>query len=104
MALRDSDLDRLFRSAQTQDETPAPVPFGFDTRVVALWRASAAEGNAYGRELMRFLRNVAVSAALVTTVATVAAYWQLNENEETGEPLTNAYAFADNAIESGVFE
>ena len=35
-------VDRLLRSAaQAGDEAPAEMPFGFDTRVVALWSTAA---------------------------------------------------------------
>ena len=36
----DQKIDRLLRSAaQAREEVPAAMPFGFDTRVAALWRA-----------------------------------------------------------------
>ena len=50
-----SDLDpklaRLLRAAgQNGHETSAEMPFGFDTRVVALWRAGTGNGlNGLGR-------------------------------------------------------
>ena len=38
--MKDEKIDRLLRSAaQADDQTEAAMPFGFDTRVVALWRA-----------------------------------------------------------------
>ena len=100
MAKLDSHLDRLLRSAAAvPDEPPAEAPFGFATRVVALWRAGAGpsrEANA----LTRLLRNVAIMAAAVSLVATVAAYQQISDGEELDEPLANDYAIADSAIQT----
>jgi hypothetical protein len=108
MAKPDPDLDRLLRAAAAAQETnsePASIPFGFDTRVVALARAQTRGGQSNGgRELARFLRRVALVAVVITAFASSAAYWQVSENEAIGEPLSNAYAFADNAIESEFFE
>ena len=37
--MKDVDLDRLLRAAaQTKEDAPAEMPFGFDTRVIALSR------------------------------------------------------------------
>jgi hypothetical protein len=103
MEPRDSDLDRLLRAAANGDEPEATAPFGFDTRVVAQWRAGG-ETNGGARELIRLVRRVAVGAAIVITFASAGAYWQFSESEDDAEPLTNAYAIADNAIESGFFQ
>ena len=47
-AARDVDLDRLLRAAaQTKAEAPAEMPFGFDTRVIALSRRNG-NGAAFG--------------------------------------------------------
>ena len=107
MAKPDPDLDRLLRAAAApeHESEAASMPFGFDTRVVALARENRAgrELNG-GRELARFLRRVALVAVVVTAFASSAAYWQMSEIEEIGEPSSNAYAFADNAIESQFFQ
>lgn len=102
--MRDSDLERLLRAAAKSEELDVTTPFGFDTRVVARWRASRGENVGVAREFAALLRRVAVGAAIVAIVASAGAYWQVSENEDAGEPLTNAYAIADNAIESGVFQ
>ena len=107
MAKPDPDLDRLLRAAAAPepDAEPASMPFGFDTRVVALARANRSpRGQNGGRELKRFLRRVALVSVIVTAFASSAAYWQMNEIEEIGEPSSNAYAIADNAIESQFFQ
>lgn len=102
--MQDSELDRLLRAAANRDDPAATAPFGFDTRVVAQWRATREQGGGFAREFAAVLRRIAVGAAMVTVVATIGAYWQLSENEDAAEPLTNAYALADNAIESGLFQ
>src|SRR3712207_7676492 len=43
-------------------------------------------------------------SVIVTAFASSAAYWQMSEIEEIGEPTSNAYAIADNAIESEFFQ
>ena len=107
MAKPDPNLDRLLRAAAMREANsePASLPFGFDTRVVALARPQTRSGHLNGgRELVRFLRRVALVSVVITAFASSAAYWQVSENEALGEPLSNAYAFADNAIESEFFE
>jgi hypothetical protein len=102
--MHDSDLDRLLRSAARADEPAATPPFGFDTRVVANWRASTRDAARSGGELTRLVRRIVIAAAFVTVFSGVGAYWQLSENDETADASTNAYAIADTAIETGVFQ
>ena len=104
MGTRDSDLDRLLRAAQTADEQPASAPFGFNTRVVALWRAQRKEASPFAIEFARLVRRIAVGAVVLIAFASLGAYWQLSENEADDEPLTNAYAIADTAIDSGLIQ
>src|SRR3712207_5203904 len=107
MAKHDPDLDRLLRAAAPPqpDAESAEMPFGFDTRVVALARQKRGAGEPNGgRKLARFLRRVALVSVVVTAFASSAAYWQMSENQEIGEPTANAYAIADNAIEAELFE
>ena len=90
-------LDRLLRSAaQVGDEAPASAPFGFDTRVVALWRASASNGNG----LARLIGRVAILAMIVIVISTTAAFREFNKSREIGEPLTNEFAIADSTIQN----
>lgn len=96
----DSKLDRLLRSAARADEPEAEMPFGLDTRVVALARGGHGED---APELMRLARRVMLGALAVAALASSAAYWQLHENEQLGEPMSNAYAIADSAIETEFF-
>jgi hypothetical protein len=95
--MKDRQIDRLFRSAaEARDDIPAPMPFGFDTRVVALWRASAKKANG----LTPLLRRVALLSAAVIVVSTIAAVWEARQNREIGESFTNEYAIADSAIQA----
>lgn len=105
MDKRDSQIDRLLRAASAApDEAAAEMPFGFDTRVLAAWRAQRSEGGADFWEIARIFRRVAVAAAVVTVFASGAAFWQMQENDEYDEPTANAYAIADSVIEAGAFQ
>ncbi len=100
MSNLDSHLDRLLRSAAAApDESLTEAPFGFATRVVALWRADtgrSSEANA----LARLVRNAAIAAVAVSLMATVAAYRQISADADLDEPLLNDYAIADSAIQT----
>src|SRR5450631_3137859 len=72
----DPKIDRLLRSAAQGNEDVSPaVPFGFDTRVVALWRAERPPGNSNG--LARLLRRVAFTAASVIVISSAAALYEI---------------------------
>lgn len=96
----DADLDRLLRSAANAPGSAAPeAPFGFETRVVALWHA--ANGHSTDAvELTRFLRRIGALALAVVALASAGAYRQFNENEQRIAPQTNEYAIADSAIQT----
>ena len=94
--MKDEQIDRLLRSAAQADaEVPAEMPFGFDTRVVALWRAGAPMTNG----VMHLLRRVAVLSIAVIVISTIAAVREANQNREIRESLTNEFAIADSAIQ-----
>ena len=94
--MKKDDIDRLLRSAaQADNESAAEMPFGFDTRVVALWRAATPNGNG----VMQLLRRVAVLSAAVIVVSTIAAVREANQSREIRESLTNEFAIADSAIQ-----
>jgi hypothetical protein len=98
MSQADSKIDRLLRSAAQGNEDDSPAaPFGFDTRVVALWRA---ERPANSNGLARLLRRVAFTAASVIVVSSAAALYEINQERDAGEPFANEFAIADNAIQS----
>lgn len=94
--MKNEYIDRLLRSAaQTDEKVPVEMPFGFDTRVVALWRAGAPMTNG----VMQLLRRVAVLSMAVIVISTVAAVREANQNREIRESLTNEFAIADSAIQ-----
>ncbi len=96
----DADLDRLLRSAAAAAEPSAPeVPFGFETRVVALWHVGNGRASD-AAELARFLRRVGAVAFAVLALASAGTYQQFNENEARTTPQTNEYAIADSAIQT----
>ena len=96
----EANLDRLLRSAAN---APAPstqeLPYGFETRVLALWRAACGRTND-AEELTRFLRRIGAVALAVLALASAGAYRQFQENEGRLAPQTNEYAIADSAIQS----
>ena len=103
MDKRQTDLDRLLRAARGEDPA-AEMPFGFDTRVVALARATQPNRSSDVRFVARMFRRIAVGAVIVAAFASAATYWQMQENDELAEPSWNAYAIVDTAINSEVFE
>ena len=95
--MKNEHIDRLLRSAaQASEEVPVSMPFGFDTRVVALWRASAIKANG----LTPLLRRVALLSTAVIVISTVAAVREARQNrEQLGDSFTNEFAIADSAIQ-----
>ena len=89
-----------WRSAATAAEPAAPdVPYGFETRVIALWHGGNGRAND-AAELTRFLRGIGAVALAVLTLASAGAYQQFSENEARTAPQTNEYAIADSAIQT----
>jgi hypothetical protein len=103
MHKRESDLHRLLRAARGEEGAP-DMPYGFDTRVVALARATQPGRNGDLRLIARMFRRIAAGAVIVAVFAGAATYWQLEENDELAEPSWNAYAFVDTAINSELSE
>jgi hypothetical protein len=94
--MNDGDVDRLLRAAAlTRDDSAPAMPFGFDTRVVAVWHASA-EAASLG--LRHLLQRVALLAGAVMLIATAATYVEASRNRDSGEPFANEFAIADSAI------
>jgi hypothetical protein len=94
--MKDHEIDRLLRSAaQASNEAPAEMPFGFDTRVVAIWRGLAAKPNG----IASLLRRVALLSALVIAISTLAAVREIKQSREQLSDLTNEFAIADTAIQ-----
>lgn len=94
--MKNEQIDRLLQSAaKTNEDVPAAMPFGFDTRVVALWRAGAPMTNG----VMQLLRRVAVLSMAVIVISTIAAVREANQSREIRESLANEFAIADSAIQ-----
>ena len=99
--MKNDNVDRLLRSAaKTGDEDPTEMPFGFDTRVVALWRATLPTGNG----VMQLLRRVAVLSAAVIVVSTIAAVREVSQSRDIRGSITNEFAIADSAIQDEFFK
>ncbi|HKP92811.1 MAG TPA: hypothetical protein VJS88_02865 [Chthoniobacterales bacterium] len=98
--MKPTDLDRVLRSAAGAPETEVPeAPFGFDTRVVALWRSGGAAANDLA-QLSQFLRRAGVIAGAVLVLAAAAAYRQYHDEVSFAALPTNEYAIADSAIQT----
>ena len=94
--MKSDNIDRLLRSAaQGREEHPAAMPFGFDTRVVALWRAGMPKANG----VMQLVRRVALLSIAVIVISTIAAIREANQSREIRESFTNEFAIADSAIQ-----
>jgi len=94
--MKDHDVDRLLRSAaRAGDEAPIEMPFGFDTRVVALWRAMADKPNG----IVSLLRRVALFSAVVIAISALAAVREIKQSREQYNDFTNEFAIADTAIQ-----
>lgn len=91
-------LDRLLRSAAlASSETAIDVPFGFDTRVVALWRAGLPNGS---NGVARLVKRVAILAITIIVASSAAALYETEETRESSEPFANEFMIADSAIQS----
>jgi hypothetical protein len=94
--MKDEKINRLLRSAaQAREETAVTMPFGFDTRVVALWRAAASRTIG----VTSLVRRVAALSAAVIAISAVAVILEAKQNREISESFTNEFAIADSAIQ-----
>ena len=101
---RDTDLDRLLRSAAKAEPPSAEeAPFGFETRVISLWRAGQTPPDDVA-DLTRFLRRTGVIALAVLVLASAAAYQQFSDNAGRTFPQDNEYAIADAEIQTVLTE
>src|SRR5262249_57476402 len=92
--MKDVDLDRLLRSAALAKHGPAPeMPFGFDTRVIALSRKNG-NGAAFGQ----LLRRITLAAAAVIFLASAGAYLEFNRNGDEIASSTHPYPLPHSAI------
>jgi hypothetical protein len=93
--MKNHEVDRLLRSAAQASEAPVEMPFGFDTRVVALWRSMGEKPNG----IASLLRRVAVFSAVVIAISTLAAVREIKQSKEQYNDFTNEVAIADTAIQ-----
>ena len=96
MKKSDHILDRLFRAAAGAAPT-AEMPFGFDTRVLALARESSPNGSA---TIALFAKRAAMIAVAIIALATAGLYRTSISNNE----LPTEYAIADTAIQNNLGE
>lgn len=88
-----ASIDRLLRAAAAAPSEPTfGLPFGFDTRVLAQWRATWPDDPA---AIAGLLRRVMLLAIALIVLASVGAY---REFRQTDVPLGDEYAIADSAI------
>jgi hypothetical protein len=93
---RDEILDRLFRAA-AGPTPPAEMPFGFDTRVLALAHELPANGSAI---IALFARRAAMISLAVIALATAGVFRASSSNSD----LPAEYEVVDTAIQSNLGE
>ena len=97
MSANKNDIERLLRSAaQAPGDPPAEPPFGFETRVVALWRSSKPKANGIGG----LFRGIVLSSAIIMIVSAAATFREYQRGMEAGDVSTNEFAIADSAIQA----
>jgi hypothetical protein len=92
----DRILDRLLRAAAGPTPT-SEMPFGFDTRVLALASESFPNGSAI---IARFAQRAAMIALAIIALATAGLYRTSISNND----LPTEYAMADTAIQNDLGE
>ncbi len=91
-----SSIDRLLQAAAALPaESEAAMPFGFDTRVVALWRASLTADPA---AIVHLLRRVMLIAVTLIVLAGAGAYREFSQADDS-----DGYGLTDSAIR-GAFD
>lgn len=102
MKANDEQLTRLLRAAATAppNEPATDVPLGFETRVLAHWRATWP-GDPTG--VARLLRRVVLTALALIILGSAAAYRELYDSDDAGELFVSDNAIADSAI-NGAFD
>ena len=93
---RDEMLKRLLRAAASPN-ADTEMPFGFDSRVLALAREKGPNSSAV---IALLARRAALLAMAVIVIAAGGVYQVSNSTND----LQSEYAMADNAIESNLGE
>lgn len=94
---RDEMLRRLFRAVATPAADPE-MPFGFDSRVLALTREKGPNGSAV---IALLARRAALLALAIIAIAAAGVY---QVSFSSTNDWQSEYAMADNAIESNLGE
>ena len=98
--MKDSDLQRLLRgAAETVSNRPDEMPFGFETRVLADWRAGLTRDFV---DVGRLLRRVVLLSLAVIALASAGTYHELRQSDNPGESNEDEYAIVDSAIGSAL--
>ena len=99
MQSSNDQLFRLLRAAaaatrKEASELPNEMPFGFDTRVLARWRADGGLSIDVGS----LLRRVVLLSLAIIALAGAGVYNELQQSDSFDAPLSDEYAIADSAI------
>jgi hypothetical protein len=98
--MKGSNLERLFRAAaETVSDLPNEMPFGFETRLLAEWRAGQTRDYV---DLGRLLRRVVLLSLAVIALAGAGTYHELRQSDDPDEAGSDEYAIVDSAIGSAL--
>jgi hypothetical protein len=98
--MKDTDLERLLHAAaETVSDQPNEMPFGFETRVLAAWRADLTCDFV---DVGRLLRRVVLLSLAVIALASTGTYRELRQSDDSGESDSDEYAIVDSAIGSAL--
>ena len=94
--MKDSRLNRLFRAAaETVGDQPGEMRFGFETRVLADWRAGKTRDFV---DVGHLLRRVVLLSLTVIALASAGTYHELRQSDDPDESSSDEYAIVDSAI------
>jgi hypothetical protein len=94
-----TDLDRLLKSAVGVDDESPEMPFGLETRVLALTRSGNGNGNG---GIASLVQRVALAATCLIVISAFAIYRQMAASEESYGGLPTEYAMIDTAIQNAI--
>jgi hypothetical protein len=98
--MKDSNLERLLRAAaETVSDKPNEMPFGFETRLLADWRAGQRRDDV---DVGRLLRRVVLFSLAVIVLAGAGTYHELRQSDDPDESGSDEYAIVDSAIGSAL--
>jgi hypothetical protein len=92
-----TDLDRLLKSAVGVDDESPEMPFGLETRVLALTRSGNGNGG-----IASLVQRVALAATCLIVISAFAIYRQMAASEESYGGLPTEYAMIDTAIQNAI--